>query len=904
MRNPASTGPRSPLSLRTFPAMVALMLVLSLGWLVVPAPAAAQDDEEPFAEAGVSGNTYESPAFGYSLEWDDEIWQVEEAETSDDNDFLYLTSDASDLYFESYERFDGDAVECRDNAVSSIEDDDRVTEFELLDEDDDDASAFATFSYVVTIDDEALPMTQSSECRVLVEGESVLQIDHLAPQDDFETESDLVADVLDTVVIPGAEAGDTEVAEDEEADSTPVAGDTDDAEGEEEVEPAEATEETDDSEDEAIEDEADATAAATEDEDEEAESTEDATDEDAADDEQEPTPTAAEDEDEDAADDEDAVATGETEAPEDDAEVDATEEADSSAEEDQDEPADEVDPDDLEGVDDDTYTSPSFGYSLEWDADEWTATAATSEDDVDTLVLENDVTVLTLVGTEEFGENLDRCVRTARQTIEDQDGIADVTPVEDAEGNPIEIDEDLRAGAVYTIVSEDEDAPEQVAQIECRVAVEGEAVIQITQITPASDFNDQIDPVSEILDSIAVEGDDEEEETPTPEDDAEPTPDGEEDEEAESAVDGNTYVSPNFGYSLEWDEDVWTFDDSAGDSENSEPGFDTLFLESDNSGLAVIGAEFPDAETCVTEFAAFLRTEGDVDNWAPFEDEDGEQIEGERDGGYFAAFTLTVSQQGQEFELIYYFECRPVVEGESVVLFFMTTSPAAYEDATEELDDLLESLTIPGESGDDEDAEPTPSDEDEEDAEPTPAAEEDQAEPTPDEDEEEDSDSTASNADLDTYTDPDFPFTVTWDEDVWSVADQRTVSDGHNLLNLSANGSDLTIEGWARWDGEPTDCLNDITLNLRAIDGVENFERVSDSDLYPENESTDGAYALYSFTLAPEGRTPVDYYGYVECRTVVEGEAVVVLTLLVPADEYEAIRPDFEPILASIEIDE
>jgi hypothetical protein len=242
------------------------------------------------------------------------------------------------------------------------------------------------------------------------------------------------------------------------------------------------------------------------------------------------------------------------------------------------------------------------------------------------------------------------------------------------------------------------------------------------------------------------------------------------------------------------------------------------------------------------------------------------------------------------------------VEGESVVLFFMTTSPAAYEDATEELDDLLDTLTLPDDSDREEDAEPTP-DEDEEDVEPTPEDEDEDAEPTPDAEEEDDPDNTASNADLDSYTDPDFPFSVTWDEGVWSVADQRTIDDGYNLLNLTADGSDLTIEGWARWDGEPTDCLNDITLNLRAIDGVEDFERVSDTDLYPENEARSGAYALYSFTLAPDGRTPVDYYGYVECRTVIEGEAVVVLTLLVPIDEYDEIRPEFEPILASIEID-
>lgn len=861
MRNLASPRSRTPMVTRALPATVALMLVLSLGWLVAPATAAAQDDDEPFAEAGVSGDSYESPTYGYTLEWDDSVWQVEEAESDGDNDFLYLASDASDLYFESYERFDGDAADCRDNAVSSIEEDDRVTEFERAEEDDDDDRASATFSYVVTINDEALPMTQYSECRVLVDDEAVLQIDHLAPQDDYESESDLVAEVIDTLVIPGAATTDSDDADEESEDA-------------------------DDSDGRQSDDEEEATAAASDDD--EAEPTEEATDDDTAADEDEPTPT--DEADEAVADDDDAEATEAPETSEDeDEDAEATEDADTGDDEDrsEEEPDEEVDPEDLEGVDDDSYTSPTFGYSLEWDDDEWTATAATSEDDVDTLVLENDISVLTIVGTEQFGENLDRCVRSARRGIERHDDIEDVTPVEDADGDPIEIDEDERAGAVFSIVSEDEDAPDQVTQIECRVAIPGDAVIQIVQITPAADFNDQIDPVREILDSITVEGDEEEEETPVPDDEPTPDDDGEE-EEAESGVDANSYVSPNFGYSIEWDEDVWTFADG---DESSEPGFDTLFLESANSGLGIIGAELRDPETCVSDFSTFIRNEDDVDDWAPFEDEDGERIEGERDDGYFAAFSATITSTGQELEIVYYFECRTVVERESVVLFFMTTSPNAYDDAVEELDDLLETLTLPGDFRTDEDEE-TPSDDVDEDTEPTPDEEEDN------------SDSTARGADLDTYTDPDFPYSVTWDESVWSVIDQRTIADGHNLLNLAAEDSDLTIEGWARWEGEPTDCLNDITLNLRAIDGVEDFARVSDSDLYPENESAGGAYALYSFTLAPEGRTPIDYYGYVECRTVVEGEAVVVLTLLTPADEYEEIRPDFEPILASIEIDE
>lgn len=835
-------------SLRSVTITVALSMLLSLGWLVAPAPAAAQDEDELTA-AGVDGDAYESPTYGYTVEWDGDVWEAVEAVTSDDGDFLRLSSldiDRGDIYLEGKADFDGDVAACLDAAIASIENDDRVTAFEpLLDADDEpvvasgDVTASAAFTYVVTIDDEEIPLTQYFECRVLVEDEAVLQIDHLAPQDDYEAESELAADVIASLSVPGGdEAADSEPADD------PVSV-------------------------EAAQDDEDATATA------EADDT-DPTDEPTVD---EPTPTTDDEDEEPTVEAEDAEP---TEEPADDAEP--TEAAGDEA----------IDPDDLEGVDDETYTAPTYGYTLEWDADLWSPREATSEDDVDTLVLSNDVSTVTLVGTAEFGENLDRCVRTARRGIEAGTDVEDVTPTLDGDGEPIEIDEDDRAGGVYSVFLDDPDGPpDLIAQIECRVAVPGDAVIQIVQVTEAADFNAEITPVRDVLDTITLQDEEPADDEPTPED-------GEPANDQESAVDGNTYVSPNFGYTLEWDEDVWEFNP---DDESSEPGFDTFFLESSASGVGIFGTDaFSDPETCVDDFASILRMEPNVDNWAPFEDEDGERVEGERDGGYFAAFSLNIAQTGQDFDLIYYLECRVVVEDESVVLFFMTTSPDAYDDATRDLDDLLDTLVTPG--GED-DPEPTPTADADADAEPTPEDEDQDADadPTPTDEEDPDED-TASGADLDSYTDPDFPFTLSWDEGAWTVADQRTISDGHNLLNLTAAGSDLTIEGWARWDGVPTDCLNDITTNLRAIDGVEDFQRVSDTDRYPENASPSGAYALYSFTLAPEGRTAVDYIGYIECRTVVDGEAVVVLTLIAPADEYDALRSDFDPILASIEIDE
>src|SRR5699024_8256938 len=109
----------------------------------------------------------------------------------------------------------------------------------------------------------------------------------------------------------------------------------------------------------------------------------------------------------------------------------------------------------------------------------------------------------------------------------------------------------------------------------------------------------------------------------------------------------------------------------------------------------------------------------------------------------------------------------------------------------------------------------------------------------------------------------------------WSLV-SRDVDDDRDLIEINGEAGVLSFAGETRFGGDADDCLNTAITNLRALDGVENWQRVEDSSLLPDGRGgRDSAAALFSFTLAPEGRTPTEYYAYVDCRVVVPGESVL-----------------------------
>ena len=90
---------RKSVRLARMGAVFALLLSLMLG--VVGRPAAVGAQTTINSDSGVSGSTYTSPSFGYSLEWD-RSWDVSDEKIEDEYNMLRLDDAASILYIEGY----------------------------------------------------------------------------------------------------------------------------------------------------------------------------------------------------------------------------------------------------------------------------------------------------------------------------------------------------------------------------------------------------------------------------------------------------------------------------------------------------------------------------------------------------------------------------------------------------------------------------------------------------------------------------------------------------------------------------------------------------------------------------------------------------------------------------------
>jgi uncharacterized protein len=186
--------------------VLGLLLAFTLVWTAVPL-AAAQDEREADDE-----RRYESPTYGYTLEWD-ESWEIGQEFSEQGYDLLQLGRNQSTLWLEGQQGFAGDYTACLEDTIETFDDELGVSDLEpALDEDgepiedDDGTVAMAIYTFTVELEEgETQEGAALFACATLVPGESVIEVTHLAPLDDYESEVDAAAVVLDTLTIPPPE---------------------------------------------------------------------------------------------------------------------------------------------------------------------------------------------------------------------------------------------------------------------------------------------------------------------------------------------------------------------------------------------------------------------------------------------------------------------------------------------------------------------------------------------------------------------------------------------------------------------------------------------------------------------------------------------------------------------------
>jgi hypothetical protein len=414
--------------------------------------------------------------------------------------------------------------------------------------------------------------------------------------------------------------------------------------------------------------------------------------------------------------------------------------------------------DDESGVDDNTYTGPNYGWSVEWDEDVWEVAEEDNSDGADFLVLqtldgESPVAYTRFYAVDDLFDDPDECAASWEDRIAEGEGNSGVEVTEEYDVPP-----PPRGGAsatyTYTFETEDGDTFDNVEHFQCQYLEEDGPLLIIWIFAEEADFEDAIPLFEDLIDTVVIpeggspdEGSDEGADEGSDEGSDEGTDEGEDggDDEgqdegsADSGIDGNTYTSPTYGYTVEWDEDVWTANPDAELVDDGRVGLDRLYIEHTEDGDLFSGFYIEakvdydgNVSDCVEGEEDLLATDDALQEFDPLEDEQGDPIAGESDAGgeYVALLGSYEDENGDEYELVWYVECQTLEEGESVAIFSLFTSEANYEDELELAQEVIDSLDYEGEASPNDDADDEPADDEE-------APAEDEDEPTPDEDEDE-----------------------------------------------------------------------------------------------------------------------------------------------------------------------
>lgn len=309
-----------------------------------------------------------------------------------------------------------------------------------------------------------------------------------------------------------------------------------------------------------------------------------------------------------------------------------------------------------------TYDSPSFGYALEWDADQWSveseSEAATNGGRDFLALLDADgTTVLFTEGSEDSWSDTSDCVDTLFSELGVD--VADGELVDDADGNPFEIDEDNHTSAAYVIPVELDsgESQDQVLLVDCYADPDSDLIVGFSSRTAivddyGTDGYGLIEPIISSL--LFANGSGNSDATPqitgrdaTPvasDDGATPVAsDGSGTPVAGNAganEDAGTYESPTFGYRIAWDAENWTVE-SDGEASADYPRDLLQLLNADETTLLFLESaegEWADTDECVSTLFEEISVDPDPD--AAVEDpETGDPYEISEDGHSAAAYT-------------------------------------------------------------------------------------------------------------------------------------------------------------------------------------------------------------------------------------------------------------------------
>jgi hypothetical protein len=310
------------------------------------------------------------------------------------------------------------------------------------------------------------------------------------------------------------------------------------------------------------------------------------------------------------------------------------------------------------------------------------------EDDetIDILLLEGELAFVTVSATPNFADGVEECVDTALSGFEDDPRYSDLGNAPRRTDLP-ETGEDAQAAAFrYTDTPEGEDPVEYLYYIDCRPLPEEGAVLRISFAVPADTWEDQLPLLQGLLDGVTVgpggEPEPEPEETPrstrqTPTPEPEPEPEGD-----FLGVEGNTYTSPSWGFSVPFGRG-WDPTEST-----SEDGSDSLSLTNGTSDVIILGLALnADSAACQQAVVDLFAGAEGVSSFNAVNDDNG-PIYQSTDQGTYGLYSFT--EGGSDFFI--YIQCQTAPSGEYNVVIAQQIPVDAFQDEIEGMNELANSV--------------------------------------------------------------------------------------------------------------------------------------------------------------------------------------------------------------------
>ncbi|MDQ3655058.1 MAG: hypothetical protein M3457_08265 [Chloroflexota bacterium] len=494
------------------------------------------------------------------------------------------------------------------------------------------------------------------------------------------------------------------------------------------------------------------------------------------------------------------------------------------------------------------YESPQFGYAVAWN-EEWAEREreTTSErDGADAMVLSNNDGRVQVVGRADdiaAGEFLDEMVSLLTGDADDveivsEDRAGDVPTVELTTGHDhLLLEAQTVDGAVVVVAlrAREADYDAALAAAQDGITLNDTPVFSGEAAAPGADPGEPAE---------------------------EPT-----EEPGTGGIDDGSYTSPDHGFSVTWD-DAWEATETSGSGDINE-----LRLTSSTGGISILAGSFygGDPETCLAGEDAYFGTEDpNVRDWEPAVDDNGDPVAGSDDGLAYGVFTFAYGSEDDGYvDLVDYIECRSVIPGETTLEILASTTPDLYEEHIAAVLEITNAIEMP------EGAEPV------EPADPALPDFEGQSQPA------ESTPESGGESGLDgaIFTSPSFGWSLEAPEG-WTI-EGESIAAGDETLVVSNGLSTISLHATDAYTGDLSGCIA-FARELLDADPLYADLRVDATSSGEAFQGADDRSAFARFTYT--GADSEKWAHFVDCRYIVEGESVLIVSQDVPYDEYTAER--------------